>query len=91
LSAFSALATAQASAQELECQPCRHGFGKIPVGNSKSFNINLKNSGNRTLKLTSDSVQGSEFSIGQFALPIKLQPGASIQLPVISLPPPQGA
>ena len=77
---------ASVSAQVLQCQPCRHGFGKVPTGSSHSFNVLLRNSSNRTLKITADSVQGSEFSIGTFPLPVKLIPGASIQLPVIFTP-----
>ena len=83
---FLGLATTLVSAQELECQPCRHGFGKVQDGTSHSFNIQLKNSGKRTLTITSDSVQGSEFSIGTFPLPKKLTPGATIELPVIFTP-----
>src|ERR1700733_6773251 len=77
---------ASVSAQVLQCQPCRHGFGKVPTGSSHSFNVLLRNSSNRTLKITADSVQGNEFSIGTFPLPVKLTPGTSIQLPVIFTP-----
>jgi hypothetical protein len=80
------LATSSISAQELECQPCRHGFGKVPTGTSHSFNFQLKNSGKRSLKITSDSIQGSEFSIGTFPLPVTVAPGKSVELPVIFTP-----
>lgn len=73
-------------AQQLDCQPCRHGFGKVQTGNSKSFNINLTNSGKRSLKITADSVQGSEFAVGTFPLPMTLKPGKSVQLPLIFTP-----
>ena len=86
LLALVALMTAPLAAQELDCQPCRHGFGKVQTGNSKSFNVNLKNSGNRTLKITSDPVQGSEFSVGTFPLPLTLKPGATVQIPLIFTP-----
>ncbi len=74
------------AAQELECQPCRHGFGKVQTGSSKSFNINLTNSGKRSLKITSDAIQGSEFSVGTFPLPMTLKPGGTVQIPVIFTP-----
>lgn len=80
------LATTSVFAQELECQPCRHGFGKVPTGTSHSFNVQLTNSGKRSLQITADSVQGSEFSIGTFHLPMKLAPGKSVELPVIFTP-----
>jgi hypothetical protein len=80
------LATVSVSAQELECQPCRHGFGKVQTGTSHSFNFQLTNSGKRALKITSDSLQGSEFSIGTFPLPMTLGPGKSVELPVIFTP-----
>jgi len=83
---LSGMATTSASAQVLQCQPCRHGFGKVQTGSSRSFNVQLKNSGNRALKITSDLIQGSEFSIGAFPLPIKLSPGATVVLPVIFTP-----
>lgn len=79
------LATA-VSAQQLDCQPCRHGFGKVQTGGSRSFNINLSNSGKRSLKITADTVQGSEFSVGAFPLPITLKPGASVRIPLIFAP-----
>jgi hypothetical protein len=80
------LAATSVSAQELECQPCRHGFGKVQNGTSRSFNVQLKNSGKRTLKITSDSIQGSEFSVGSFPLPMKLTPGETVVLPVVFTP-----
>ncbi len=80
------LAAAPVSAQELDCQPCQHGFGKTPTGSSKSFNINLKNSGKRSLKITSDTVQGSEFSVGTFPLPKTLKPGGTVQIPLVFAP-----
>ncbi|MFZ3341836.1 MAG: choice-of-anchor D domain-containing protein [Terriglobales bacterium] len=79
------LATSVA-AQDLQCQPCRHGFGKVQTGSSRSFNVQLKNSGKRALKITSGSIQGSEFSVGTFPLPMKLAPGATVLLPVIFAP-----
>ncbi|HTR24193.1 MAG TPA: choice-of-anchor D domain-containing protein [Terriglobales bacterium] len=84
--ALFSLLSASSFAQELDCQPCRHGFGKIQAGSSKTFNVNLTNSGKRSLKITADPVQGSEFSVGTFPLPMTLKPGAHVQLPVIFTP-----
>jgi hypothetical protein len=80
------LTTTSVFAQELQCQPCQHAFGKIQNGTSRTFHVLLRNSGKRTLNITADSVQGSEFSIGTFPLPVKLTPGASVRLPVIFTP-----
>lgn len=80
------LASTSVSAQQLECEPCRHGFGKVQAGDSHSFNVQLKNSGKRSLKITSDDIQGSEFSIGTFLLPMTLRPGATVELPVVFTP-----
>jgi fibronectin type 3 domain-containing protein len=85
LVALPGLATT-ASAQQLDCQPCRHGFGKVQTGSSRSFNVNLTNSGKRSLKITADAVQGSEFAVGTFPLPVTLKPGKSVQLPLIFTP-----
>ncbi|MGA9355481.1 MAG: choice-of-anchor D domain-containing protein [Terriglobales bacterium] len=78
------------SAQELQCQPCRHAFGQVPTGTSSSFNVLLRNTGNRTLRITADSIEGSEFSLGTFPLPLKLTPGETAQLPVIFTPTSEG-
>jgi len=83
---FLGLATVSVSAQELQCHPCKHGFGKVPTGSTHSFNVQLTNSGKRTLRITSDSVEGAEFSIGNFPLPVKLTPGSSVELQVMFTP-----
>ena len=75
-----------ASAQQLQCEPCRHGFGPVQIDSSKSFLFELWNPGNRTLTITSISVQGSPFSLGAFQLPAKIKPGTSAQLPVTFTP-----
>ena len=73
-------------AQQLTCQPCTHGFGRVVVGSSKTYFYTLVNTGNKSLKITSKSAQGSGFSLGTLNLPVKLNPGASVQLPVIFTP-----
>lgn len=84
------LATTSALAQQLQCKPCWYGFGKVQTGSSSSFSIELKNTGDKPLEITSDSVQGSAFSVGTFPLPVTLNRGARIQLPVIFTPTAQG-
>jgi hypothetical protein len=84
------LALAPASAQELYCKPCWHAFGKVQIGSSSSYSLRLSNTGGKTLQITSKSKQGSEFSFGEFPLPVDLQPGASVELPVIFKPTAKG-
>ncbi len=80
------LAASPARAQKLQCNPCRHAFHKVTIGDSSSYSIQLTNTGNKTLRITSDSIQGSAFSVGNFPLPIKLKPGASVALPIVFTP-----
>jgi Abnormal spindle-like microcephaly-assoc'd, ASPM-SPD-2-Hydin len=80
------LALAPAWAQKLHCEPCWHGFGNVQIGSSSSYSFRLSNTGSKTLQITSKSKQGSEFSFGKFPLPVNLQPGASVELPVIFKP-----
>jgi hypothetical protein len=84
------LAPASARAQQLHCNPCSHAFGKVQIGNSSSLSIQLSNTGNKTLRISSKSEQGSGFSFGNFHLPVKIQPGASVQLSVIFTPTAKG-
>ncbi len=77
-------------AQQLHCAPCSHNFGKVQIGSSSSYSIQLSNTGKKTLRIASKSKQGSAFSFGKFPLPVKLQPGASIQLPVLFTPTAKG-
>ena len=78
--------TTTVRAQRLHCDPCRHGFGKVDVGDSGTFNFQLSNIGSELLKIRSISFQNKAFSLGEFPLPVKLEPGASTQLPVIFTP-----
>ncbi len=84
------LAPACVCAQQLHCNPCSHAFGKVQIGSSSSYSIQLSNTGNSTLRISSKSEQGSAFSFGTFPLPVKLQPGTSIELPVIFTPTAKG-
>src|ERR1700681_1125534 len=84
------LALAPAWAQQLYCKPCFHGFGNVQIGSSSSYSFRLSNTGSKALQITSKSNQGSEFSFGKFPLPVNLQPGASVYLPVIFKPTAKG-
>jgi hypothetical protein len=86
----SGLAIAPASAQQLQCNPCQHAFGKVQIGESSSYSIQLTNRGDGLLRISSLSVDGNAFSVGNFPLPVKLRSGASVQLPVTFAPTVQG-
>ena len=80
------LAPAPAWAQQLDCKPCHYGFGDVQVKTSSSYSFTLSNTGSRTLRIISRSEQGSSFSLGKFPVPISLQPGQSVELPVTFTP-----
>lgn len=80
------LAPASAWAQRLRCDPCTHDFGKVPVGHSRSYSIELTNTGDRMLRITSKSEKGSGFSFGDFPVPTLIKPRESLKLPVIFRP-----
>jgi|ERR1019366_6882632 hypothetical protein len=84
------LAPASASAQELHCKPCSHAFGAVQIGSSASYSIQLSNTGSEALRITSKSKQGSAFSFGTFRVPVKILPGASVELPAIFTPTAKG-
>jgi hypothetical protein len=73
-------------AQQLECNPCSHAFGKVEVGSSSSFSILLTNTGTKYLKILTKAKQGSEFGYGYFPLPITLRPGSTVKLPIVFKP-----
>jgi hypothetical protein len=79
---FCVLASAPAWTQELECSPCSHNFGKVAVGDSGSYSIQLTNTGDKKVTIESKSKRGAAFSFGDFPLPLKIDPGASVQLPI---------
>ncbi len=88
--AFLFCSLAQARARQLQCDPCNHAFGDVQVGKSSSYSFQLINTGRRTLRITSKSKQGNDFSFGKFPLPAQIGPGASLQLPVIFKPAAKG-
>ena len=80
------LACAPAWAQELQCKPCNHAFGRVEVGSSKSFSIQLTNTGTKSLSILFKATQGSEFRFGYFPLPVTLRPGKTVLLPIVFRP-----
>jgi hypothetical protein len=73
-------------AQQLQCNPCSHDFGRVGVSSSKSFSIKLTNTGTKSFSILSKSKQGGEFGFGQFPLPITLKPGKTVLLPIVFKP-----
>jgi hypothetical protein len=80
------LAIGSTWAQQLQCDPCSHAFNKVLIGTSSSFTVQLSNTGSKTLRIASMSVQGDAFSFGEFSLPALIKPGASVPLSVIFTP-----
>ncbi|MBZ5548961.1 MAG: choice-of-anchor D domain-containing protein [Acidobacteriia bacterium] len=83
---LSSLPPARAWAQQLQCKPCSHAYGKVEVGTPSSFTIHLTNTGTKSLRITSKSKQGSEFRFGSFSLPLTILPGKTVQLPILFKP-----
>jgi hypothetical protein len=73
-------------AQQLQCGPCRAGFGLTQIGTSKTYKIQLSNAGSKPLTIRSKSITGPGFSFGNFPLPVVLGPGTTIRLPLVFLP-----
>jgi Abnormal spindle-like microcephaly-assoc'd, ASPM-SPD-2-Hydin len=71
-------------AQDLVGKPCYRSFGKVTVGKSKSYSVQLTNSGTTVLAILSKSRTGSFFSFGR--LPVKINPLTSIRLTVTFTP-----
>jgi hypothetical protein len=87
---FCGLAPAPAWAQELQCQPCRHAYGKVQVGDPVSYSVLLSNTGSEALRIKFKSVDGSAFSFGTFPVPVRIKPGGSLELPIIFTPTAKG-
>jgi len=71
-----------AASQQLQCNPCNHGYGQVQVGTIKQFSFKLTNSGRTTVHLLSKSKTGKGFLFGSFPLPLTLKPGKATLLPV---------
>ncbi len=80
------LAPAGIWSEQLQCNPCSHRFGRVEVGSSKSFSIQLTNTGTKSLSILSKSKQGSEFKFGHFPTPITLGPGKTVLFPIVFKP-----
>jgi Cep192 domain 4 len=83
---LSSLTPVRAWTQQLQCEPCSLVFGRVEVGSSSSFSIQLKNTGPKYLRILTKSKQGSEFRYGYFPLPVTLRPGKTVQLPIVFKP-----
>ena len=81
-----AIAPISISAQRLKSAPRVYDFGAVEVGQSSSFAFVLTNTGAKLLRITSMSLDRSDFSFGPLQLPLKLKPGASVQLNVAFTP-----
>jgi Abnormal spindle-like microcephaly-assoc'd, ASPM-SPD-2-Hydin len=86
LVALAMLSGLASASQQLQCNPCTHGFGQVQVGTSATFSIRLTNTSQKTLSIRSKSMQGSAFSFGNFSVPKTIAPGASVELPIIFRP-----
>jgi Abnormal spindle-like microcephaly-assoc'd, ASPM-SPD-2-Hydin len=73
-------------AQQLTCSPCTYHFHRVLVGQYSTSSITLTNSGTKSLRITSKSVQGTAFSVGNLPLPMTLRAGASAQMSVTFTP-----
>ena len=83
---LSSLTPVRAWAQQLQCEPCSHAFGRVEVGSSSSVSLQLTNTGTKYLRILTKSKQGSEFRFGYFPLPITLRPGRTLHLPIVFKP-----
>ena len=82
-----AFTTESAWARQVHCESCEHHFGPVQVNYSLTHTFLLKNHGSRTLVISSVAkVQGTEFVLGNLHLPIRIQPGETIQIPVTFVP-----
>lgn len=77
-------------AQQLQCNACSHGYGRVVINTTKQYNFPLANTGSKTLHILAKSKKGQAFSFGAFPLPVTLLPGQSIGLPVKFTPKARG-
>jgi Abnormal spindle-like microcephaly-assoc'd, ASPM-SPD-2-Hydin len=80
------LAPAAASAQKLSCRPGSSDFGKVRLGKSGFYSFLLENPSGKPVTIRSTSIQGKAFSLGNFPLPLTIDPKSSVSLPVIFIP-----
>jgi Abnormal spindle-like microcephaly-assoc'd, ASPM-SPD-2-Hydin len=77
-------------AQHIKCIPCWYGFGKVQIGTSATYSIELANKGTANLKIESISGLTAPFSLGSFSLPAEVAPGSSVELPLVFTPTTRG-
>ena len=70
-----------ASAQ-LQCNPCTLDYGQVQVGSSKQYFFQLTNVGNANVTIIARRKNNTNFTFGNFPVPVTVQPGKSVQLPV---------
>ena len=61
-------------------------FGSVPIGTDSQQSLTLTSSGTAPLQISSLNAQGTGFSAQMPALPVTLQPGHTLTLPVQFLP-----
>jgi Abnormal spindle-like microcephaly-assoc'd, ASPM-SPD-2-Hydin len=79
-------AVGSGSAQELQCKPCWNVFPKTQVGQTSTYSFQLTNVGKNVLQITSITLPGGAFSLGNISLPANIQPGQSVSMPVTFAP-----
>jgi hypothetical protein len=80
------LVSVPAIAQRVECAPCSYDFGNVATGASISYIFELTNTSSEAVTIISISEQGSAFTVGNFSVPVTLQPWGSVEVPVVFSP-----
>ncbi len=71
---------------KLSPSPSPVAFGNVSVGGSQTSTVTLQNSGGTSLAITSATLSGAGFSMGNLALPLTLNPGASTSVTITFAP-----
>src|SRR5712692_6520400 len=80
------LSGAAVAAGQLTVNPSTIGFGKVPVGHSKTQSGTLTNSGHTNLTISQAMVNGSDFQVSSLNLPLTLAPSHSTSFSVTFKP-----
>lgn len=81
---FCAAAAPTWSQQTLHCSPCNHSFGKIQVGQTKTFSFQITNTGSSVIKMPQQPKKVAPFTIGH--VPWKVNPRTSFTMTVTYTP-----
>jgi hypothetical protein len=81
---FCAAAAPAWSQQTLHCSPCTHSFGKVQVGQSKTFSFQITNTGDSVIKMPKQPKKVLPFTIGH--VPWKVNARASFTMTVTFTP-----